>query len=132
MKESLTWKEWLGASAIMLVSYTAQTFYQPPPIIPAPNSATIPQIGTVFTAHRGYAVCPSLQLAQSMLDLMIKNDTSSVTAMMLSNGGVCMNPPGSVQWVVVDSSTEFVGFRLADTPNGGTMWAPIGIIGTAN
>ena len=100
--------------------------------IPAPNLATIPQIGAVFTAHPGYAVCPSLQLAQSMLDLMKKNDTTAVTAMIgIGYDKPCFYAAG-VQWVVVDSSTEFVGFRLANTPNGGTMWAPIGIIGTAN
>jgi len=93
----------------------------------AASSSSMPKVGFIFTENNPYAVmCPTREMELQLTQAANTKDASKVGAMLLGQGGICVPSKyfhgAAFEVVQIDEVNGFVGIRLADSPNGGTMW----------
>lgn len=93
----------------------------------AVSSDSMPKIGLIFTENDPNTVmCPTREMLFELTQAANDKDTSKFSAMFLGHGGMCMTSNyfhgAAFEVIEIDEANGFVGLRLADTPNGGTMW----------
>jgi hypothetical protein len=92
--------------------------------------SALPKLGFEFVAKDGFVVCPTQSMVRDLIGYAGQKDIPKFTSMIIGHGGTCI-PVGGIKWVVMefDTTKTLVEIRLANTPNGGVVWASIQIIG---
>ncbi len=88
------------------------------------HNSGLPSVGTFLTVDNPNAVfCMTHDAEMKLVGYAKAKNRDEFASMLLGSGGICLGLHGQKVVVTeIDPKNLLVGVRLADTPNGGTIW----------